>query len=66
MPSGTNYIGGHWTDTTHRAVNINPSDLDDIVGEFALADAAQSDAAITAANQALPDWAALSSQRRFE
>jgi alpha-ketoglutaric semialdehyde dehydrogenase len=51
-----NFIGGEWTKAAERAPNINPSNLADVVGEFARADAAQTRAAIAAARAALPAW----------
>ncbi|WP_028997930.1 aldehyde dehydrogenase family protein [Azohydromonas australica] len=66
MTHHPNYIGGEWVAAEAHVPNVNPSDTDDIVGEYALADASQARAAIAAARQAFPAWAALSSQRRFE
>jgi aldehyde dehydrogenase (NAD+) len=42
--------------------NINPSDMSDIVGEYAQADKAQTEAAIAAAKAAQPAWAATTPQ----
>ena len=47
-----NFIGGEWAKAAERAPNINPSNLADVVGEFARADAAQTRAAIAAARAA--------------
>jgi aldehyde dehydrogenase (NAD+) len=51
-----NYINGGWAQGAERAPNINPSNLADVVGEFARADAAQARAAIAAARAAFPAW----------
>jgi acyl-CoA reductase-like NAD-dependent aldehyde dehydrogenase len=59
-----NYIGGDWVDGSTWAPNRNPSDLDDVIGEYAQADAAQTNAAIAAAKQAFPAWSTGSIQER--
>ncbi|RFP09288.1 aldehyde dehydrogenase family protein [Duganella sp. BJB488] len=51
-----NYIGGAWVDGSPRR-NINPSDLADLVGEYAHADAAQAGQAIAAAASMRHAWA---------
>ena len=51
-----NYIAGQWAEGAEMRRNINPSDLDDLVGEYAHADAAQTEAAIAAARAAFPAW----------
>ncbi|HEV3007845.1 MAG TPA: aldehyde dehydrogenase family protein, partial [Burkholderiales bacterium] len=51
-----NFVNGEWAKAPERAPNINPSNLSDVVGEFARADAAQARAAIAAARSALPAW----------
>src|SRR5688500_4369782 len=51
-----NFINGAWAQAPERAPNINPSNLSDIVGEFARADSAQARAAIAAARAAFPAW----------
>jgi aldehyde dehydrogenase (NAD+) len=61
-----NYIAGQWVDSSAAADNVNPSDIRDIVGEYALANAAQAGDAVAAAQQAQPAWAAASPQRRFD
>ncbi len=59
-----NYIGGEWVAGNTVSINRNPSDTNDVVGEYAQADAAQTRAAIAAAKQAFPGWAAGSIQER--
>jgi aldehyde dehydrogenase (NAD+) len=51
-----NYIAGDWIAGSDVAKNINPSDLSDVVGEYARADRAQAEAAIAAARAAFPAW----------
>jgi aldehyde dehydrogenase (NAD+) len=60
----SNYIGGEWVAGAAWAPNRNPSDLSDVVGEYAQADAGQTRAAIAAAAQAFPAWAAGPIQER--
>ena len=43
-----NYINGEWLEGKGVRENINPSDITDIVGEYAQADKAQTEAAIAA------------------
>ncbi len=52
-----NFIGGHWHESTASRSDINPSDLDDVVGEYAEADAKDAQAAIEAARTAQATWA---------
>jgi len=59
-----NFIAGEWTAGTDVAKNINPSDLSDVVGEYARADRAQADAAIAAARAAFPAWSMSAVQDR--
>lgn len=47
-----NFIGGEWHAGIASRRNINPSDLDDAIGEYAHADAEQAYAAIEAAREA--------------
>ena len=61
-----NFINGHWEGGDNAAPSVNPSDLNDVVGEYALADETQAGAAIEAAAQAFPGWALGSVQRRAE
>ncbi len=50
-----NLIGGSWVGSTFLP-NINPSDLSQVVGEFATATADDAQAAIAAARAAFPGW----------
>ncbi|HKE41005.1 MAG TPA: aldehyde dehydrogenase family protein [Casimicrobiaceae bacterium] len=59
-----NYIAGEWVAGAEAAKNINPSDVTDVIGEYARADRAQVDVAIAAARAAFPAWTASSVQDR--
>jgi alpha-ketoglutaric semialdehyde dehydrogenase len=59
-----NYIGGEWIAGAAWAPNRNPSDLGDVIGEYAQADAAQTNAAVAAARGAFPAWSVSSIQDR--
>jgi aldehyde dehydrogenase (NAD+) len=60
-----NYVGGEWVEGATAARNVNPSDLSDVIGEYAMGDAAQVDAAVEAAAAAQPTWAAATPAERF-
>src|SRR4051812_14437924 len=51
-------IAGEWVEGATTVMDRSPSDLSDVVGEFAVADEAQVDDAIAAAADAAPAWAA--------
>ncbi|HKQ94930.1 MAG TPA: aldehyde dehydrogenase family protein, partial [Aestuariivirgaceae bacterium] len=51
-----NYVGGEWVEGASVTPNVSPSDLDDTVGEYASADAKQTEAAIAAAKAAFKAW----------
>src|SRR6478672_8759580 len=59
-----NYINGEWLPGSSWTANRNPSDLDDVIGEYAMADKAQTIAAIEAAKRAFPAWSVGSIQDR--
>ncbi|MBO9352796.1 aldehyde dehydrogenase family protein [Bordetella petrii] len=61
-----NYINGAWVDGVGTRHNINPSNLADVVGEYAQADAAQTAQAIAAAHAAAHGWARTTGQRRAD
>ena len=61
-----NFINGEWLEGKGVRENINPSDITDIVGEYAQADKAQTEAAIAAAKAAQPAWAAATPQVRAD
>ncbi len=61
-----NYIAGEWVDGASVSRNVNPSNTDDVVGEFAQADAAQTGASVKAAHAAFPAWAHTTPQERHD
>ena len=61
-----NYIAGAWLAGADSRRNINPSDVADVIGEYAYADAAQTGAAIQAAADARHTWAHSSPQVRAD
>jgi acyl-CoA reductase-like NAD-dependent aldehyde dehydrogenase len=61
-----NLIGGEWLAGSATIESINPSDTRDVVGRYALADAAQMRQAVAAARQAQPAWAASTTQVRSD
>ena len=61
-----NYIGGEWLAATEYSANINPSDLSDVIGEYAKADVAQVQTAIDAARAAFAAWSTSGIQARSD
>lgn len=61
-----NYINGQWVAGASYAPNVNPSDLSDIVGDYAQADADQVNQAIAAARAAFPAWSTSGIQARSD
>jgi len=49
-----NYINGEWVEGNSVTVNINPSDTNDIIGNYTRATKAQTEEAITSAKTPLP------------
>jgi alpha-ketoglutaric semialdehyde dehydrogenase len=66
MSQFANYIDGQWVDGASVSRNVNPSNLDDVIGEFAQADAAQTERAISAARRAFAQWSVSTPQQRFD
>ena len=66
MSTFQNYIDGQWVKADAAIKNINPSNTDDVVGEYARADTAQADAAIAAAAEASKTWRHSGLQQRFD
>lgn len=60
------WIDGEWVEGATVARNINPSNLDDVVGEYAYADRALTERAIAAARAAFPEWSHSTIQQRAE
>jgi len=61
-----NDIDGAWTPGARYSPNLNPSNLADVIGEYAQGDATHLDAAVAAARKAFPAWSTGSVQARFE
>lgn len=61
-----NFIGGEWVDGSGVTRNINPSNTNDLVGEYAKADKVQTEKAIAAAKAAFPAWAQSTPQVRYD
>jgi alpha-ketoglutaric semialdehyde dehydrogenase len=59
-----NYIDGQWVDGSSWSDNRNPSDLSDVIGEYAQADKPQTETAIGAAARAFQAWSVGSIQER--
>ena len=59
-----NLIGGEWVEGSTTIVDRSPSDLSDVVDEFAVADEAQVDAAIESAAEAASAWATATPMER--
>ncbi|BCQ28449.1 aldehyde dehydrogenase family protein (plasmid) [Caballeronia sp. NK8] len=58
------YVNGGWTTSATTGVSVNPSDLDEPVGEYARADARMVDAAVDSASAAWRVWSRASAARR--
>ena len=61
-----NYIAGEWVAGAAATLDRNPSDIADVVGEFAQADEAQAREAIAAAKRAFAAWSTGSIQNRAD
>lgn len=61
-----NLIDGQLVDSADRTTDINPSNLTDVVGEFARATVSEVDHAIAAARAAFTKWSRTTPQERFD
>ena len=61
-----NFIAGEWITGAGLTRNINPSNTNDVVGEYAQADSAQAATAIAAAKAAATRWARSTPQERYD
>ena len=63
-----NYIGGEWIPSGSGEVfeNRNPADTRDVIGRFPLSTSEDVNAAVNAAQQALPRWKQMPAPRRAE
>lgn len=62
----SNLIDGRQIDSADRAPDINPSNLQDVVGEFARASTPHAELAIAAARNAFAKWSRVTPQERFD
>jgi aldehyde dehydrogenase (NAD+) len=60
------YINGKWTDGASSTVTRNPSDLSEVVGEYASAGTAEAQQAIGAAHEAAKSWGLSGVQQRAD
>jgi len=61
-----NLIAGQWVAAERFGLNRNPSNPDDVIGEYAQADVEQLNAAVAAAQAAFPAWSTGSVQARSD
>ena len=61
-----NFVGGAWVEGSGASRNVNPSNTNDVVGEYARASNAQASEAIAAAKAAFPAWARSTPQVRYD
>jgi aldehyde dehydrogenase (NAD+) len=59
-----NYIAGDWVEGPESVENRNPSDLSDVIGQYAQASRAQLGDALSAAEAAQRDWAAVGLEQK--
>jgi len=61
-----NFIGGEWVASQNAAPDLNPSNTNDVVGEFPRASRADAERAIAAAKDAFPAWSRTTPQERHD
>src|SRR6266480_2679541 len=61
-----NLIAGQWTAGKQTNPDINPSDVSDVIDQYAAGDAAAVDGAVAAARAAFPAWSISTPQQRFD
>src|SRR5262245_40734579 len=61
-----NYIGGAWVPAGATAPNVNPSNMNDVIANYARAQPAEAEAAIAAAKAAFPAYSRATPQERYE
>jgi len=66
MSLNLNYVSGEWLEGDDVNADINPSNLGDVVGEYARAGKAQTEQAIAAARAAAPAWSRSGLQQRHD
>ncbi|NVK44305.1 MAG: aldehyde dehydrogenase family protein [Oceanospirillaceae bacterium] len=60
-----NYIAGEWVEGKGTIANISPADTSDVIGHYAQADAAQTEAAIEAAIKGQEAWQQSGLEQRY-
>ena len=60
------YIDGNWATTSDTVVNTNPSDTNDVIGEYAQASSDHVNNALTAANRAVGEWGVSPMETRYQ
>src|SRR5262245_31516436 len=66
MSEARNYIAGEWVGAAKASPDINPSNTNDVLGEFPQASAAETEQAIQAAKAAFPAWSRSGIQERHD
>jgi len=66
MTQFMNYIAGEWTPGVEFQPNVNPSNLSDVIGEYAHGDGSAAASAIAAAAEAFPAWSVSGIQQRSD
>jgi acyl-CoA reductase-like NAD-dependent aldehyde dehydrogenase len=66
MIQGQNFIAGAWSKASNISKDVNPSNTNDVVGEFAQGSAEDAQAAIAAAKAAFPAWSRSTVQQRHD
>ena len=61
-----NFIAGEWVVGDGVSRNVNPSNTNDVIGEYARASAAQVETAVAAAKAAFPAWSRSTPQERHD
>lgn len=61
-----NFIGGEVAAAANVSRNINPSNTNDVIGEFASGTKADADRAVAAAKAAFPAWSRTTPQERYD
>jgi len=61
-----NYIGGTWVPAKAVAPNVNPSNLNDVIADYARARPAEVEAAIAAAKASFPAYSHSTPQERYD
>ncbi len=61
-----NIIGGELVSAAQATRNINPSNTNDVIGEFASGSKADADQAVAAAKAAFPAWSRTTPQERYD